>query len=85
MGVHIARPITVRVDNMGAVFMSNNVTTSSSTKHVDIQRKFTGGFVQGRVIVVRFVRTEDNGSDIMTENLGSLLHHRHAKKLVSEK
>ena len=78
-------PITVCVDNMGDVLMSNNVTTSSRTKHVDIQSKFVREFVQGGVIVVGLVQTEDNDSDIRTKTLGSLLHHRHAKKLVSEK
>ena len=85
MRIQIARPITVRVDNMGAVFMSNNVTTSSRTKHIDIRSKFAREFVQDGVIIVRFVRTEDNDSDIMAKNLGSFLHQRHAKKLVRER
>ena len=55
MGIHITSPITVCVDNMGAVFMSNNVTTSSHTRHIDMHIKFVGEFVQGGVIVVRFV------------------------------
>ena len=68
---------------MGAVFMSNNVMTLSHTKHVDIRSKFVRKFLQGGVILVGYDQTEDNGSDIMTKNLGSLLHHFHVKKLVS--
>ena len=44
--IQVASPITVCVDNMGTVFMSNNVTTSSHTKHVDIRIKFVREFVQ---------------------------------------
>ena len=68
MGIYIASPTTVRVKNIGAVFMSNYVMTlSSHTKHIDIRRKSVREFVQGGVIVVMFVRTEDNDSDIMTK------------------
>jgi len=33
----VAIPIVVRVDNIGAKFMAGNLTTTSSTKHVDIR------------------------------------------------
>ena len=85
MGIRVQLPITVRVDNMGAVFMSKNVTTTTRTKHVDIRTKFVREYVQDGVIMIVFVRTEDNDSDIMTKNLGSLLHDRHAKKLITNK
>ena len=32
--LEVKMPITVRVDNVGAIFMSENVTTSKRTKHV---------------------------------------------------
>ena len=83
MGINVQLPITVHVDNMGAVFMSNNVTTTNRTKHVDVRSKFVREFVQDGVIVIRFVRSEDNDSDVMTKNLGSLLHARHASKMVT--
>ena len=85
MGIRVERPITVRVDNMGAVFMSNNVTTSQRTKHIDIRSKFVREYVQDGIIIIKFVRSEDNDSDIMTKNLGSILHGRHSEKLVRPK
>ena len=85
MGIRIEKPITVRVDNMGAVFMSNNVTTSQRTKHIDIRSKFVREYVQDGVIIIVFFRSEENDSDIMTKNLGSVLHERHSKKLVRNK
>ena len=33
-------PITVHVDNVGAIWLSNNCTTSGRTKHIDIRTSF---------------------------------------------
>ena len=81
--INVQLPIAVHVDNMGAVFMSNNVTTTNRTKHVDVRTKFVREFVQDNVLIIRFVCSEDNDSDVMTKNLGSLLHAQHAKKMVT--
>jgi hypothetical protein len=35
MGIPVKTPITVKVDNMGAVFMVNNTTSSARTRHID--------------------------------------------------
>jgi hypothetical protein len=35
MGIPVKTPITVKVDNMGAVFMVNNATSSTRTHHID--------------------------------------------------
>jgi hypothetical protein len=37
MGIKVKLPVIVLVDNMGAIFMAENVTTSGRTKHVDIR------------------------------------------------
>ena len=34
IGIKIELPITVRVDNIGAIFMSENTAISQKTKHV---------------------------------------------------
>jgi hypothetical protein len=35
VGIPVKTPITVKVDNMGAVFMVNNATSSARTRHID--------------------------------------------------
>ena len=65
--------------------MSTNTTTNTRTKHIDIRSKFVREYVQDGTIKIIFVRSEENDSDIMTKNLGSVLHSKHADKLVSEK
>ena len=37
MNIEVELPITVHVDNVGAVLLSNNRTTSGRTKHIDIR------------------------------------------------
>ena len=78
-------PIVIRVDNLGAVFMSENVSVSQRTKHVDVRYRFVQEFVFDGFIKVIFVKTEDNDSDIFTKNLGGDLHERHSKKMIVEK
>ena len=40
MIIEFKLPITVRLDNVGAIFISENVTTSNRTKHVDTRYRF---------------------------------------------
>jgi hypothetical protein len=85
ISIDVELPVTVRVDNVGANFMSNNVTTTSGTRHVDIRTKFVKEYqVDGKIKII-FVRSEENDSDIMTKNLGSLLYSKHANKLIVKK
>jgi len=85
MGMKVKLPIIVRVDNLGAVFMSENVSVSQRTKHVDIRYRFVQEFVLDGFIKVMFVKTEDNDADIFTKNLGGDLHDRHSKKMIIKK
>ena len=83
MHIKVKLPIIVHVDNVGATFMSNNVTTSGCTKHVDIYYKFVTEYVEVGIIKIIFVKSSDNYSDIMTKNLRSDIHSKHAGKMVS--
>jgi len=51
MGVKVEFPIIIRVDNIAAIFMANNITTNQRTRHVDVRTKFvtqyTGPMRQG--------------------------------------
>ena len=45
LGLKTKMPIIIRVDNIGAIFMSNNVVVSQRAKHVDCRFKFVQEFV----------------------------------------
>ena len=40
MNIHVELPITIYVDNVGAIWLSNNRTTNERTKHVHIRTAF---------------------------------------------
>lgn len=80
--IKVELPVKVHVDNVGAIWLANNKTTSERTKHVDIRAHFTREFiVDGKVDIV-FVRSEDNDADIFTKNLKRELYEKHSKKMV---
>ena len=85
MGIKVEIPIIVRVNNNGAIFMSENVVVSQRTKHVDVRYKFVNEFVEDGFLKIRFMRSEDNDADIFTQNLKSELYEKHMRKMISEK
>ena len=85
MGINVKLPITVRVDNVGAIFMSQNITTTNRTKHVDIRTKYVNEYCEDGILKIIFVKSTENDSDIMTKNLGSDLYSTHANKLIKKK
>ncbi len=85
MKIKVKLPIIVHVDNVGAIFMNKNITTTGCSKHVDIYYKFVTEYIEDEIIKVIFVKSAYNDSDIMSKNLGSELHSKHGSKMISMK
>jgi transposase InsO family protein len=85
MGIEVEKPVVIRVDNIGAIFMANNVTTSNRTKHVDVRYRYVNEFVEDGFVTIIFVRSEENDSDGFTKNLGSELYEKHSVKFIADK
>jgi hypothetical protein len=77
MGIPVKLPIIVRVDNVGAIFMRENVSASSRTKHVDTRYYFVREFVEEGFVKIIFVRSEDNISDPLTKNTPGSIYEKH--------
>ena len=77
-------PITVHVDNVGAIWLSNNRTTSDRTKHTDIRTSFVKVYQEDGKIIIKFVKSEDNEAEIFTKNTTNAIRN-HQKKLVWDK
>ena len=82
VGIKVSLPIVVRVDNVGAIFMSKNITTTGRTKHVDVRFKYVNEYVEEGIVKIVFVRSNENDSDIFTKKLGTDLHGKHSRKMV---
>ena len=66
MNVEVELPSTVHVDNAGAIWLSNNRTTSDRTKHTDNRTSFVKEYQEK--LIIKFVKSEDNEADIFTKN-----------------
>ena len=85
MNIQVELPITVHVDNVGAIWLSNNRTTSDRTKHIEIRTSFVKEYQEDGKIIIKFVKSEDNEADIFTKNTTNVIFQRHQKKLVWDK
>ena len=68
MEIKVPQPIKVQVDNVGAIWLANNSSVSERTKHVDLRPHFVRDMIKDQVIEMNFVKSAENGSDIMTKN-----------------
>ena len=78
-------PITVHVDNVGAIWLSNNRTTSDRTKHIDIRTSFVKEYQEDGKFIIKFVKSEENEADIFTKNTTNVIFSNHQKKFVWDK
>ena len=85
MNIEVELPITVYVDNVGPIWLSNNRTTSDRTKHIDITTSFVKEYQEDGKIIIKFVKSEDNEADIFTKNTTNAIFQNHQKKLVWDK
>ena len=85
MNIEVELPITVHVDNVGVIWLSNNCTASDRTKHIDIRTSFVKEYQEDGKIIIKFVKSEENEADIFTKNTTNVIFSNHQKKLVWDK
>jgi len=83
MQIQTQLPVIVCVYNTAAIYMSQNITTTTRTTHINVRTKFVKEFCEDGIIKTIFVRSEDNDSDILTKNLQSELFGKHSRKLIN--
>ena len=57
----------VGVDNVGAIFMASNITTTCCTKYVDIRYKYVNEYDVDEAVKIFFLKSTDNDSNIITK------------------
>ena len=55
MKILVTYPVTVTVDNVGAKFMTSNITTMSCTKHMDSRYNYVNEYVENGINKIAFV------------------------------
>ena len=85
MNIEVELPITVHVDSVGAIWLSNNRTTSDRTKHIDIKTSLVKEYQEDAKIIFKFVKSEENEADNFIKNTTNTIFQNHQKKLVWDK
>ena len=84
MKLQVEFPIIVRVDNVGAIGLSKNLSTSQRTKHIDVRYNFVREFVEEGFIKIIFVKSEENHADIFTKNANREVFEKHVENFVGK-
>lgn len=84
IGEKVQVPMKLYMDNCGAIFLANNKSSTGRTKHIDVRHHFIRDLIQDNILVIEFVRTEDNLADILTKNLMGPKFEQHANNLIGE-
>ena len=69
MNITVETPITIYVNNVSAIWLSNNQTKSERTKHIHIRTSFVKEYQDDGEILIKFVKSEENDADINTKKL----------------
>lgn len=85
LGIPVELPIEVFIDNMGAKFMTENLTSSDRTRHMDTRWHYVNDFQEDGFIKVVFVPSAENPSDLETKNVTGEIFEIHIHKISSER
>jgi hypothetical protein len=58
VGITVQTPVMVKVDNVGAIFMAENVSATNHTKHINTQYHFVHEFVEDGMIKILFTKSK---------------------------
>jgi hypothetical protein len=69
LNVQVETPTIIYVDNQSAIRISDNVSSHSRTKHIDIKHYYINDLVEQGEIKLQWISTEDQLADIFTKTL----------------
>jgi hypothetical protein len=77
MGLLVELPMLLEIDNKGAKDLVNNWSAGGRLRHIEVKQFFLRELKEQGLIVVKWLASEDNTSDMMTKNLGgqTFMHH----------
>ena len=82
MGIKVNLPIIARVDNVGAIFMAENINTTCRSKHTQLRARYISEFIEDGFLKIIFVRSEDIKADGFTKNVSADVYENHREDMV---
>ena len=67
LGLQIELPIEVNVDNIGAIYLSQNASTGNRTKQIDTRYHFVREYIENGTLKIKFTKSEFKHVDIFTK------------------
>ena len=80
---YVDLPAVIAEDNTGAIFLSKNQQVGSRTKHIDVRYHFIREKVESGHVVVVYVQTCANPSDLLSKNVTQKVHDAHADDICN--
>ena len=77
-------PIILEVDNQGDVHLANNWSIGSCTRHIDVRQYFPWELKEEGTLVVQWIPSNQNESDLFTKNLGGTFFEIFTQVYVGE-
>jgi hypothetical protein len=84
MGFKVHLPIVLEVDNKGMKDLVNNWSAGGRLHHVEVCQFFLRDLKEDGLIVIKWIPTDVNSSNIFTKNLYGPLFEKHSKVMVNE-
>ena len=77
--------ISIMEDNQGAIKMANNKHSSRRTRPIDVKHHIVRDAVEGGLVRIVYVRSEEQHADILTKALNTRTFELHAKALMNSR
>mmetsp|Transcript_43485 Transcript_43485/g.81431 ORF Transcript_43485/g.81431 Transcript_43485/m.81431 type:complete len:398 (+) Transcript_43485:385-1578(+) len=82
--VQVLTPITIYMDNQGAMFMASNLVTNKRSKHIDLRYHMIRDYINKGIFRLEYISTDKNIADIMTKGLEKVKHRMFTKMLLQD-
>jgi hypothetical protein len=82
IGNEVNLPITVKTDNVGAVFMAQNASFCIRTRQIDTCYQYVRKNSEEGIINIEFVKSIENDSDIFTKRVSQEIYDKHVTKFL---
>ena len=84
MELKVKLPMKLEMDNSGAVDHTNSWSVGGHMRHVGTKQVFLCELKEDGILVVKWIPTDTNDSDLFTKNLDGPLFKKFAKVYVGE-
>jgi hypothetical protein len=84
MFIEVELPIIVRCDNVGAIFMGENLSSGVRTRKVDTRYHFIREHIVDDFIKVVFVKSIENDANLFTKNVSKDANTKHVSNFLGK-